>query len=371
MLRRLPRPVSCTAVVLVSALAPGAARAQSIAPLLEDRVAQRVPSLIASVAVSPVGLDDWKRSDGPAFVGSLQGRLNRFLVLEGEVTRWTAVDDYVFLPGVSPDRQVWTVGTNLLFRGGTARVTGFAGGGLGVRFAQENFSSTLTCPPGPGRPPICTGDPIFQSSRQSNTSLTPQFLVGAEFWVTQRIAAYGGARFAFGEDQARSTAGFAPLAGLRVALRTSGVAVAPTRVPDPTRAYGKDVRVILNDGQSQRGKLVSFSASGVNIGGSDIPLADVHKIEKVGHATRNAVAIGILAFAPTLLILGPAADMGSDMALAIAAAGVGAGIGVGAVIDAVRKPGNVIYVAPGTAGAFTVRPILASDRRGLAVTTSW
>ena len=50
--------------------------------------------------------------------------------------------------------------------------------------------------------------------------------------------------------------------------------------------------------------------------------------------------IGILAFAPTVLVLGPASDMGSGMALAIAAAGVGGGIGVGAVIDAVAKAGQ-------------------------------
>jgi hypothetical protein len=59
------------------------------------------------------------------------------------------------------------------------------------------------------------------------------------------------------------------------------------------------------------------------------------------------------------------------MALTIVAAGVGSGIAVGAVIDAARKPGNVIYVAPATSTPFTVRPILAPDRKGVAFAASW
>ena len=380
MLRRIPRQVYCTAVIVASALAPAAARAQSIPPVAESRVPSRAPSLIVSMAASPLALDDWRRSDGPALVGSVQGRLNRFLVLEGEATRWTAVDDFGFMQGVSQggafasehrDREVWTVGTNVLFRGGTSRVTGFAGGGLGVRFAQEDSSSTFACLPGPGRPTYCTGEAIAQSSHRTDTSLSPQFLVGGELWMTRRLAAYGGARFAFGADQARSTAGFAPVAGLRVALRTTDVVQEPPRFPDLTRAVGKDVRVTLNDGTTQRGTLETLSASDFTLEGEAIPLADVRRIEKVGHATRKAVTIGVLASLPTFLILGPAADMGSGMASMIVALGVGSGIAVGAVIDAARKPGNVVYLAPGTSASFVVRPILAPGRQGVAVATCW
>ena len=102
-----------------------------------------------------------------------------------------------------------------------------------------------------------------------------------------------------------------------------------------------------------------------------MPLADVRKIEKIGHATRKALVIGILAFAPTVLVMGPAADMGIGMASAIAAAGVGSGIGVGAVIDAVRKPGNVVYVAPGSSASFAVKPMLTKDRKGVTFVTNW
>ena len=94
MLRRMRRPVFCTAVVVASALAPVAVRAQSIPPVAESHVPSRAPSLIVSMAASPLALDDWRRSDGPALVGSVQARLNRFFVLEGEATRWTAVDDF-------------------------------------------------------------------------------------------------------------------------------------------------------------------------------------------------------------------------------------------------------------------------------------
>jgi hypothetical protein len=171
--------------VLVSACVPAVVHAQSPSPPAAPGAVTERPSLILSVAASPLALDDWRRSDGPALVGSLQGRLNRFLALEGEVTRWTAVDDFGFMQGVSPsgtfftsdrrDREVWTVGTNLLFRGGTPRVTGFAGGGLGVRLVSEDSSSTFICPPGPGRPAVCTGEPISQSRRRTDTSLSPQF----------------------------------------------------------------------------------------------------------------------------------------------------------------------------------------------------
>lgn len=381
MLRRLPSQVACTAVLLASALAPAPARAQLPSPFT-DRAPLQAPSLIVSLAASPVGLDDWRRSEGPALVGSVQGRLNQFLVLEGEVTRWTAVDDIRYLQAASPgtpivtaasyrDREVWTVGTNLLFRGGNSRVTAFAGGGLGVRLVREDSSSTSACLPVAAGPPICTGEPISHSSRRTETGLSPQFLVGGEFWMTRRLAAYGGARFAFGADEARSTAGFAPLAGLRVALRTTDVVPERPRVPEPARAAGKDVRVTLNDGTTRRGKLVAMTGSVVDVDGTTMALADVQKIEKVGHATRKAVAIGIVAFPVTVLVLGPAADMGTDMAMAIAAAGLGAGIGVGAVIDAVRKPGNVIYRASGTSASFAVTPILTPARKGVAVAARW
>ena len=75
MLRRFPRQVSCTAVVVASALAPVVARAQSIPPVAESRVPSGALSLIVSVAASPLALDDWRRSNGPALVGSVQGRL--------------------------------------------------------------------------------------------------------------------------------------------------------------------------------------------------------------------------------------------------------------------------------------------------------
>ena len=163
----------------------------------------------------------------------------------------------------------------------------------------------------------------------------------------------------------------ASLAGLRVALQTSDVVLEPARRTDPTAALGKDVRVTLNDGTTRQGKLGAFSPSEVTLEGKPIPLADVRQIEKVGHATRKAVWVGLLAGVPTFLILGPAADMGKDMALMIVAAGVGGGIAVGAVIDAARKPGNVIYVAQGTSVSFTVRPILAADRQGVAFVTNW
>ena len=181
---------------------------------------------------------------------------------------------------------------------------------------------------------------------------------------------FGGARFAMADDSER-TAGLAALAGLRVALQKSDVVLESDRLANPTGALGKDVRVTLNDGSTRQGKLEALSPSEVTVEGKPIPLADVRKIEKVGHATRKAVWIGLLAAVPTFLILGPAADMGKDMALTIVAAGVGGGIAVGAVIDAARKPGNVIYLAPGTSVSFTVRPILATDRQGVAFVTNW
>ena len=381
MARRTAKPFSITALVFAAALCPALAGAQSMSPAGGPGGVERRPSLLVSVAASSVGLDDWRRSDGPALVGSVQGRLNRFLVLEGEVTRWSAVDDFG-VPGYSGggessyyfqhrDREVWTVGSNLLLRAGTSRVTGFAGAGLGIRSSREAHSSTFRCPPGPRTPSTCTGEEIYQSINQTSTGLTEQFLVGGEFWVTRRLAAYGGARFAFGGDDFRTTAGFAPLAGLRVALRASDVVREPTRVPDPTRAQGKDVRITLNDGTTHRGRLAAITGSVVTIDGRTMPLADVRKIEKVGHATRKALVIGILAFAPTVLVLGPAADMGIGTASAIAAAGVGSGIGVGAVIDAVRKPGDVVYVAPGSSASFAVKPILTKDRKGVTFVTNW
>ena len=347
MARRSANPFSITALAFAVAHCPDLAGAQSTVPAGgPGGVERRLPSLLVSVAASPVGLDDWRRSDGPAFVGSVQGRLKRFLVLEGEVTRWTGVDDFGF-PGYfgggessyyfqHRHREVWTVGSNLLLRAGTSRVIGFAGAGLGVRSSREAHSSSFRCPPGPRTPSTCTGEEVSTS----------------DHW-TQYPASL---------NSSWSAAN---------ALRTSDVVREPTRVPDSTRAQGKDVRITLNDGTTHRGKLAAITGSVVTIDGRTIPLADVLKIEKVGHATRNALVIGMLAFVPTVLVLGPAADMGTGTASAIAAAGVGSGIGVGALIDAVRKPGNVVYVAPGSSASFAVKPILMKDRKGVTFVTNW
>lgn len=362
------------ALVIASTLVPGVAGAQAPSPLAEPPLPVRQPSLIVSMAASPLGLDDWRRSDGAALVGSVQFRLKRFLFLEGETTRWTGVEEFSSSnSSFAEHRQVWTIGANLLIRGGTSRVTGFAGAGLGGRFEQQNEWTTFTCLPGPGAPAACTGEVISRSIDQTSTGLTEQFVVGGEFWVARRLAAYGGARFALGSG----SAGFAPLAGVRVAARTTEVAprsteiVAVTSSPaDASRALGKDVRVTLRDGTKHQGKLERVSGSEVTVGAQGISLADVQKIEKVGNATRNATAIGVLAGLPALLALG-SVDLPSDMTLAIVGAGVGAGIGVGVVIDAVRRPGNVVYVASGSSGSIAVRPILTPGRKGLSFTTNW
>jgi small nuclear ribonucleoprotein (snRNP)-like protein len=190
--------------------------------------------------------------------------------------------------------------------------------------------------------------------------------------VTPRLAAYGGVRFAYASDRFRSTAAIAPLAGLRVALRTTDVVAAePAGLSDPNRAQGKDVRVSLNDGTIHRGKLVAFSASEVALDSRTVPLADVRKVEKRSHAVRNATLISLLAAVPTALTLGPAFDLGTPDVLTITATGIAGGITAGVVIGGVRKPGNVIYRAPGASASISVRPILARDRKGVAVTASW
>jgi hypothetical protein len=362
-------------LAFLSAVVPAVAHAQSASPLAEPRSA---PALIVSAAASPVGLDDWRDSDGPALVGSVQARLNRFLVLEGEVINWSAFDDLrsrpaSTVPGLPTAddhvRKVWTVGANLLVRGGTSRVTGFFGGGLGIRNAQEDSAPSLVCRYGAEGLPVCT---VIHSSLQTSTNLTPQFLVGGEFWLTPRLALYGGERFAYGSDRFRSTAGIAPFAGLRVALRTTDVvAEEPVRISDPNGAQGKDIRVTLNDGTTHRGKLVAFSACQVTLDSHAVPLAEVREIEKVSHAVRNATVIGLLAAVPAILTFGPAFDMGMGDVLTIVGAGVAGGIGVGAVIGAIRKPGNVIYRAPGASASITVMPILARERKGVALAASW
>jgi hypothetical protein len=350
-----------------------------VSPLAEPLGGAAEPALILSAAVSPVGLDDWRPSDGPALVGSLQARLRRFLILEGEVTRWSVFDEFrqpsgaALVPGLPPvehrARKVWTAGANLLLRAGTPRVTGFFGGGLSVRSAKENPPPTLICHAGSSGPPTCT---LSEPGDETNTSLTPQFLFGGEFWVTPRLAAYGGVRFAYASDRFRSTAAIAPLAGLRVALRTTDVVAAePAGLSDPNRAQGKDVRVSLNDGTIHRGKLVAFSASEVALDSRTVPLADVRKVEKRSHAVRNATLISLLAAVPTALTLGPAFDLGTPDVLTITATGIAGGITAGVVIGGVRKPGNVIYRAPGASASISVRPILARDRKGVAVTASW
>ena len=378
MVRRLPGAALPAALVFVSAVVPAVARAQVASPA-EPHVGAAEPALILSAAASPLALDDWRPSDGPALVGSLQARLKRFLFLEGEVTRWSAFDHFRLPPGVTPfpglpseeyrARKVWTAGANLLLRAGTSRVTGFFGGGASGRYARENWPPILVCRPGSGGPPTCMLD---EPGDPTSTSLTPQYVFGGEFWVTPRLAAYGAARFAYAADRRRQTGGIAPLAGLRVSLRTTdAVAEEQPRLSDPNRAQGKDVRVTLSDGTIHRGKLVAFSASEVTLDSRAVPLADIREVEKVSHAVRNATLISLLAAVPTFLTLGPAFDMGTGDVLVITATGVAGGITAGAVIGGVRQPGNVIYRAPGASASISVRPILARDRSGVALATSW
>jgi hypothetical protein len=93
MIRSVLRRWSLALVLMAAGFVPSHASAQSLSVSLADSLGEaRIQSLIVSVGASPVGLDDWRRSNGPALPGSVRVPVGRFLVVEGEATRWSIQD---------------------------------------------------------------------------------------------------------------------------------------------------------------------------------------------------------------------------------------------------------------------------------------
>jgi hypothetical protein len=342
MLRHIWPGISFLALVgLPVGFSAPSANAQSVASASGESAAVAGRPLVVSIAASPMGLDDSQRSNGPAIVGSVQIGVGRLLVVEGEATRWAANDRH---------RDVRTIGTNLLVRGGTPQVSAFIGGGIGVRFAR--------------------GDDLVTSSsiERRTTTLARQFVTGLDVWVAPTLAAFSTVRAGFSADDLRPTSGISALVGLRLALRTSAALRSPV---DPASALGKEVRVTLMDGSTWQGRLISFSSSEVVIPQQSIPLGIVSKVEKVSHALRRGLLIGIGTAAGSVFVIGPLADLPGDMLLGLVATSVGSGVAIGGFLAASSAKFNTIYVAPGATASITVKPILSRQQQGVAFAMRW
>jgi hypothetical protein len=333
-------------VAALCALLPASARAQagSSAANLPDPVPPRISTLSLSFGAGPMEFRGRKVALG---AGAVQVGLARHLAVEFEVGRWVEAD----APGLQSDgqgvfeinrRAVTLAGGNLLFRAGSGRISGFAGGGLGVHVIQQQFA-------GPVDP--FSGVPLLQEvvSDNDSTALGVTAVGGFDVAVTPRVHGVAAIR-----AQLRPEANIGFSAGVRLVLRTRPGGAAPGPVsPTPTalaRAEGKTVRVIHLDGRRQSGRLIALDASDVVIARDGtavrIPLADVRLVERPAHWARNLALAGAGFFGVTAIVDCAYAGCGSEglSFLAVyAAVSTGAGLGIGAMINAATAGGRVVY----------------------------
>jgi hypothetical protein len=320
---------------------------------------------------------------------SVQLGLGRRFVLQWEGSRWSdevsVVGDRAYRAvGISVSGPVYgTVGanrttssfsSNVMYRAGSGRWTGFLGGGASVeQITDELTARPFQCPPRAPSYAVCLTTqgpmPELRSWR-----VVPQFIGGAEFALTGSLRGVATVRVH------RQPDAFAAVftGGVRVALMTRAVASRAAASADEAigGAIGKEVRVVERDGTRRIGSLVTLSGSEVVFTRQgheiSVPIDRVRSVERVSRGVRKGALIG-LASGVALGLLATCDTSGDDcpnpyswvpLAMLIEGGiGAAAGAGIGAIVDAAHRSGNQLYAAP-PASAVSVAPLIGVDRQG-------
>ncbi len=278
-------------------------------------------------------------------VAAVQIGVRRQLVIEPEFARWVEAD----APGFHAEggavfatrrRAVTMAGANVLFRAGTSRVAGFAGGGAGVSVTGDRFDNPVD-----PRTGLSVGGPAVT---RSATRLRLQGIGGADLVVAPRVHAFVAVR---GEVQPDLNIGVT--GGLRWVLRVAGSgprASSAARASASASALGRTVEVLHLDGRRVSGRLRSLSAGEVVIdnGGTDqrIQLTDVRRVRWTSHWARNLALAGAAVFGGLAIGYCAVGDCGPEGLGYLAVEGAiatGAGLAIGAMIDSSSAARRTIY----------------------------
>jgi hypothetical protein len=308
-------------------------------------------------------------------VASIQIPVRRSFVIEGEVIRSTgqrtisgyfdnrADRPYSPFSTVQTDHEALNVGVNVLVRKGTSRVTGFAGGGVGVHRSIDNTVFFTRCEP--RVPGGCEGRPdTVNDWRRTTSGPSWQAIGGVDVAIAPRVAAFVAGRI---------TPSLGAVGGVRVALRTRAAAAQQNQPPGPR------VRVIGADRSRREGDLVSLGSSEVVIlqdgRNVSIPLTGVRRVEKVTHRVRNGAIWGAIGG----YVIGYVASCGGgdeedcwpEIGAMVAGMGAAAGAATGAFENMANRERDVLYDARGSSASLNVAPILSPRRTGVALSVRW
>jgi hypothetical protein len=277
-------------------------------------------------------------------VAAVQIGVRRHFVIEPEFARWVEAD----APGFHSDsgggvfgirrRAVTIAGANLLFRAGTSRVIGFAGGGGGVHVAADRFDNPVD-----PRTSLPIGGP---GVARSATLLGLQGTGGVDVAILARVRAFVAIR---GEVRPEPNVGVT--GGMRWVLRhASGPSPATGTPLGLSSTQGRTVEVLNLDGRRVSGRLLSLSASEMVIatGGNDlqIRLSEVRQVRRPSHWARNLALAGAAVFgglAVGACAIGGCGGEGLSYLAIEGAIATGAGLAIGAMINAATAERRTVY----------------------------
>ena len=347
----------------IGALAPEIAAAQAADPPEKPSL----PAISVSVAA---GHMQHAGHYWPTVIAGAQFPAGRWIRFEAELERSTASN---LATQVRPDvfqqvddRRVLASSVNVLFRAGTGRIAGFAGGGAGVHHIRSRFDEGLSIRN------IRNGREITVV----DTRASLQIVGGAEVHVAGRILGFASLR-----GQLLPEPNLGVTAGARVALTTMPAARVDTVGPKPAVPDGKEVRVTMRTGERRSGRFVSLTPSEFVMSQGQkrdvILLRDVRRIETVSHHARRLGLIGLAGGAAMALAVCAADDnfCGDDASFPVLAGvfgGIGGGIGagIGAMMNAARADSNLLFENRSNPAA-DVTPILGNGKAGVAVRLRW
>ena len=306
----------------------------------------------------------------PVVIAAAQFPAGRWIRFEGEIARLTASN---LSSDVRPigyqqldDRRALAANVNVLFRAGTRRFAGFAGGGVGVHHIRSRFDEGLT-----------TGS--FRNGREItavDNRAGLQILGGAEVHVAGRILG-----FASWRGQLLPEPNMGVTAGARVALTTMRASRFDVVAPKSAVRDGREIRVTMKADVPKSGRFVSLSATELVMirdgKREQIPLAGVRRIETVSHHVRRGALIGLFSGFGWALAACATDDnfCGDDAGFPMLASflgglGTGIGAGLGAMMNVATADSHVLYENR-SAPVANVIPILGGGKAGVAVGLRW
>jgi hypothetical protein len=261
---------------------------------------------------------------------------------------------YILSGAVEDTDRLQGGGALLTFEFLSGRVRPFVGGG--VLFERHRADQRITYSCEPRVPGGCNGvDVQALAFGSTHIDVLPQGSAGMNVRLTPRLVGFGALRI----DDGLTVHGGATVVIARRAVPRE-VVPAVARGSVDLSAEQPDVRVILASGLESRGRLVSLSATALEVRGrnglTSISLADVRRVDRVTHRVRNGVLIG-LAAGYAIGYLGSCGsgdenDCWPEIGLMVGGAGAGTGALIGMIMNrsAAHDGRDVIYLAPARGG---------------------